>query len=175
MTEPMLTVRVATPGDADGVTAVLEASYGKLLAAHYSAALLDQALPLMSKANPALLGSGKYFVAEANNVGIIGCGGWSLERPGTTEVVGGLAHVRHFATHPRWISRGVAKAILTRCIHVAAAHGIHTMEAYATLAAVEFYRKLGFAVVAPIDVVMAPGVSLPSVVMRRSPIMGTRP
>jgi predicted N-acetyltransferase YhbS len=117
------TVRVATPSDAAGVSAVLAASYGTLLASHYNAALLDLALPLMTSANPALLGSSNYYVAQNGAGEIVGAGGWSFERPGTTEIVHGLAHVRHFATDPKWVGRGIASSILSRCVRDAAALG----------------------------------------------------
>lgn len=166
MKELRFTVRVATPSDAAGVSAALAASYGKLLTSHYSAEQLDRALPLMSAANPVLLRSGRYYVAETSAHQIIACGGWSLERPGTTEIVQGLAHVRHFATDPNWVGCGIASAILSRCIRDAAALGTRSMEAYSTLAAVGFYRTHGFFVVASIDVPLAPGFGFPSTLMR---------
>lgn len=167
MSKPPFKIRVATPADAAAVTAVLASSYGNLLAGHYEAADLDRALPLMGRANPVLLRSGRYYVAEVAAGQIIGCGGWSLERPGTTEVVDGLAHVRHFGTDPLWTRRGVAHAILSKCICDAEAHGVCTMEAYSTSVAVNFYRTLGFLVIDAVKVTLAPGVSLPSVLMRR--------
>lgn len=166
MTTRQFTIRTATLADATAVTDVIAASYGNLLAAHYEAVTLDRALPLMTKANSTLLNSGKYYVAETSEGDIIGCGGWSFERPGTTEVVAGTAHVRHFATEPRWIGRGVAKAILRRCIAEAEARGSNIMEAFSTLAAVDFYRALGFVPIGPLDIMLTPGVILPSMHMR---------
>lgn len=166
MEELQFKVKVATSADTAAVSAVLAASYGKLLASHYSAESLSRALPLMSIANPVLLGSGKYYVAETGAGEIIGTGGWSLERPGTTEVTHGLAHARHFATDPRWTGRGVASAILSQCIRDAEPQGAQSMEAYSTLAAVGFYRAHGFIVVDSIDVPLAPGITLPAVLMR---------
>lgn len=167
MSEQRYKVRTATPADSSAVTGVISASYGNLLAAHYDAALLRRALPLMTKANAALLASGTYYVAEADTSEIVGSGGWSFARPGTTDVVPGTAHVRHFATDPRWLGRGVAKAILQHCITEAGSRGASIMEAYSTLAAVEFYRALGFVVIGPIDVALAPGLLLPSLHMKR--------
>lgn len=166
MTDPQFTIRVATLADGAAVTEVIAASYGNRLAAHYDAALLDRALLIMSKANPVLLNSGKYYVAETSDGEIVGCGGWSLERPGTTDVVPDTAHVRHFATDPRWTGRGVARMILSRCIRDAEAQDVQVIDAYSTLAAVDFYRTLGFVVIAPIDVPLAPAITLPSVHMR---------
>jgi N-acetylglutamate synthase-like GNAT family acetyltransferase len=131
-------------------------------------AILARALPLISRANPALLNSGRYFVAHDGENRIVGCGGWSLDRPGTGELEGGLAHVRHFATHPSWVRRGVAKALLLRCIRDADAHGARAIEAFSTLAAVDFYAALGFEVIQETKVELTPGLAFPSVRMRRS-------
>lgn len=166
VSEPTIKTRIATLADADPVTAVLEASYTALLAGHYDAALLVRALPAMTRANPRLLGSGKYYVAEVDDHLVVACGGWSFERPGTGELVDGLAHVRHFGTHPQWVGRGIARAILSRCINDAAAQGVQVMETYSTFAAVNFYRALGFDGADPIGVPMAPGVTFPSVLMK---------
>jgi GNAT superfamily N-acetyltransferase len=161
------TVRVATLDVAGAVTAVLMASYGELLAMFYNAEALEQALPLISKANPSLLGSGRYYVAEEPSGKVIGCGGWSMERPGSCEVTPGMSHARHFGTTPAWTRQGVASAILTRCIRDSETRGARTMEAYSTLAATGFYKKLGFLIVNTIDLSLRPGITLPSVHMRR--------
>jgi GNAT superfamily N-acetyltransferase len=168
MIDPLYKVRTATLADYSAVTSVIAASYGKLLAGYYDTVLLHRALPLMAKANPVLLGSGTYYVAETELGEVIGCGGWSFEKPGMADVVPGTAHVRHFATDPNWVGRGVAKAILQRCVAVATGLSATTMEAYSTLAAVDFYRSLGFVAIRPIDVALAPGLLLPSLHMRRS-------
>jgi N-acetylglutamate synthase-like GNAT family acetyltransferase len=163
-------IRIATPADIGGVSDLLTTSYGELLAGHYDPALLSRALPLIAKANPALVASGRYYVADANENRIIGCGGWSLERPGTGELESGLAHVRHFATQPGWVRRGVAKALLLRCIRDADVHGAEAMEAFSTLSAVDFYGALGFGVIEETKVELAPDLAFPSVLMRRPKI-----
>lgn len=131
-------MRIATPADVGVVSELLKTSYEELLAGHYDAALLACALPLMTRANPALLNSGRYYVAHSDDNRIIGCGGWSPDRPGSGEREIGVAHVRHFATHPGSIRQGVARALLSRCIQDAEVHGARSMEAFSTLAAVSF-------------------------------------
>src|SRR5258708_14018823 len=46
--------------------ALLVASYSRLLATHYESDMLRRALPFMIKAQPALLASGTYYVAESD-------------------------------------------------------------------------------------------------------------
>ena len=137
------------------------------LTRHYEAALLARALPLISRANPALLNSGRYYVAHDGENRIVGCGGWSVDRPDTGELEGGLAHVRHFATHPSWLRRGVANALLLRVNQDADAHGAEATEAFSTLMAVDFYSALGIDVIREMFLELSPGLSIPSVLMRR--------
>ena len=60
-------LRVAAPEDAARVTALLEACYPLLMSEGYEEAHLAVALPLMTRANPALLSSGTYYLAEASS------------------------------------------------------------------------------------------------------------
>ena len=94
--------------------AVLCASYPALMAGVYAAELLARTLPAMTRPNPKLLGSGRYYLVEAPTGECLGCGGWSDHPPGGLETNPLRAHIRHFATHPDWTRRGVA-ADLRRC------------------------------------------------------------
>jgi predicted N-acetyltransferase YhbS len=160
-------VRTAVPADAPQVGAVLEASYATLMRPDYDEAVLAAALPVMTAANPVLLASGNYFVAVDRDERIVGCGGWSRERPGTGATEPGLAHLRHFATHPDWARCGIGRAIYARCARDARRAGARRLECYASLNAERFYAALGFAAVHKIDIPMRPGLLVPSVVMRR--------
>lgn len=164
-----LTVRTATPGDTDAISRVLTASYGQLMTTAYDAATLRAALPLIGSANPALLSGGTYYVALLDDR-VVGCGGWTLARPGAPEAPAdpSHAHIRHFATDPAWVRRGIARALIDRCIADAEAAGVATFEAYATLVAEDFYRSAGFETVERIDVPLRPGVILPSLRMIRA-------
>jgi GNAT superfamily N-acetyltransferase len=161
-----ISLRLATPTDADAVTALLEASYARLLTTHYDAAILERALPSMTKANPGLLASGTYYVAEADGRPA-GCGGWTMRRPVTGEVVEGEAHIRHFATHPDFARQGVGRALIERCFADARARGVHTLSAFATRNAEAFYRAAGFTLIETFDNRLD-GHSFPSLLMRRA-------
>jgi len=168
MAEKRYALRVAGPADAEAVTALLEASYPTLLAGGYAPDVLAATLPLMTKANPKLLASGTYYVAEVDGGSLAGCGGWTPEKPGSGEIVPGVGHIRHFGTHPDWTRRGIASALLVRCFEDAKARGVESMEAFATLSAEDFYRAHGFVAIGPIDVPMTKDVKLPSLWMRRA-------
>jgi N-acetylglutamate synthase-like GNAT family acetyltransferase len=159
-------VRVSTPSDADAVSTLLAASYSTLLASHYEKELLDRALPFMTKANPKLLASGTFYVAQSRPGGLVGCGGWTFEQPGIGNVVPGEAHIRHFATHPGWTRMGVARSIMERCRIDAKAQGIGKLHCYSTLAAESFYKEAGFKSVASSYVLMGSNVPFPVIMMQ---------
>jgi GNAT superfamily N-acetyltransferase len=164
---PTFFVRIATPADAAAVGAVLAASYPTLLAPHYEKDLLALVLPLITRANPRLLESGTFYVAQCGKDELVGCGGWTKEHPGTGEVVPGQAHIRHFATHPFWTRKGVARAIMERCFEDAAARGIVELQCFSTLAAENFYLASGFEAMARAHVLMGSNLPFPTIVMQR--------
>jgi GNAT superfamily N-acetyltransferase len=134
----------------------------------YDEEALAPALDLMTKANPLLLGSGTYYLAEVATGLLVGCGGWTRERPGTKSVELGLAHVRHFAVHPDWTRCGIGRAIFTLCDRAARAAGVRAFECYSSLNAENFYRALSFVRIREMDMEFQPHVVLRGVLMRRN-------
>ena len=159
------TVRAATPQDEARVGALLSVCYATLMAPDYDPALMKTILPMMSAANPALLACSTYYVAENDGGEIVGCGGWTPEHPGRGDIKTGLGHIRHFATHPAWTRRGVARALMARCKAEARAAGIDRLECYSSLSAEAFYAAQGFRVLGPIDIAFTPDCHLPCVHM----------
>lgn len=160
-------LRAAKPDDANAVEALLHASYPRLMGPAYQKALLIPALKLMTRANPALLASGTYYLAESHSGLVVGCGGWTPARPGTNAVEPGLGHIRHFATHPDWTRRGIGRAIYLLCETAARSSGVKSFECYSSLNAESFYSALGFKSIRTIAIDLAPGVGLPAILMRR--------
>ena len=147
---------------------MLAASYGTLMRPDYNPAVLAAALPAITKASPVLLASETYFVAEAKLGLLVGCGGWTRERPGKGDVAEGLGHIRHFGTHPDWIGRAVGRSIYAACERQARAAGVTRFECYSSLNAKWFYAALGFETVRRIEIELGPGLTLPSILMTRS-------
>jgi len=160
-------IRIARPADSDVVSALLAASYSSLLAARYDSDTLGRALPLMISANPTLLASGTYYIAEREPGNLVGCGGWTTARPGSGEINEGEAHIRHFATHPEWVGRGIGTSLLARCFDDARQLSIRKLHCFSTLNAERFYQASGFETIGPIDVPMGPSVTFPGVLMSR--------
>jgi N-acetylglutamate synthase-like GNAT family acetyltransferase len=159
-------IRIATPGDASAVEALLQVCYPLLMERAYDARVLAQALSVMTKANPKLLSSGTYYVAGTIDGSIIGCGGWTPGRPDTGRIEKHVGHLRHFGTHPAWIKRGIGKAIYQRCEVSAGAAGIRTFDVYSSLNAEPFYQALGFRPLRHLSLELSPGIVLPAVLMR---------
>jgi GNAT superfamily N-acetyltransferase len=152
------TIRPAQPSDEAGVSAVLAAAYPALLAGHYPAELLAVVLPGMTRAQAKLLTCPTWYVAvaadEERGESILGCGGWTPERPGTGELEPGVGHLRHFGTHPEHLRRGVGRAIVAACLSSARADGLTRLECYSTRAAVSFYAALGLQTLAQLELEM---------------------
>lgn len=157
-------IRIASPTDREAVEGLLGASYCALFKDGYDENILARALPIITRANPALLSSERFYIAESGNV-ITGCGGWSIDRPGTGEIENGLGHVRHFAVHPNWLRQGIGKAILARSIGDARRNGVVRLECNASLVAVEFYEALGFRDIGPAVANLGGGSLLPGRLM----------
>lgn len=162
-----ISIRQATNEDNKTIGALLAASYPVLMTTHYEPEILALALPLMTRANPRLLGSGTFYVAESDNHRVIGCGGWSNERPDTGDITDGLAHIRHFATHAKWIGHGIGRALYDTCEREARHTGVTRFECYASLNAQAFYVALGFDPIKEMTVSMGPGVDFKAMHMQR--------
>jgi GNAT superfamily N-acetyltransferase len=160
-------LRTACADDADAVGRLLQATYPVLFPERYDAAVLAFALPLMTRANPRLLTSGTYYVAELAAGDLVGCGGWSMEPPEGGAALPDVGHVRHFATHPRWLRRGIGRAILSRCLRDARERGVRRLDCCSSLVAEGFYRAMGFATLGSFAIEVAEGVVFPAVLMRR--------
>jgi GNAT superfamily N-acetyltransferase len=161
-----LTLRVAAPEDAARVSAVLAASYGTLWQGAYEPDALAAVLPLVSRARPELLASGRYFLALRGEA-LVAVGGWSLEDPASGAVVPGQGHVRHFATHPDHLRQGAAGLILRRCLAEAEAAGVAEMMCLASLPSEGFYAAHGFSTLRREETRIGGRFLLPSLLMRR--------
>ncbi|WP_316014222.1 GNAT family N-acetyltransferase [Roseobacter sp. HKCCA0434] len=131
-------VRTAISDDIPGIDALLARSYPRLLAADYPPSVLFTALPLISRAQPALV---------------------------TTAAVG---HVRHVASDPERLRRGIARRLLEHVIAKARAAGLTRLDCLSTRTAVPFYEAMGFGVVAPRDIPLAPAITFPAIETTRS-------
>jgi hypothetical protein len=138
--------------------------------------VLVTALPLIARANPALLRSGTYFMAEDAEGRALAAGGWTYTAPQGGVGPRDLGHIRHVVDPPRsacaW---DLASAIIERCFREARAAGLTWMMAQSTRTAVPFYRAMGFEERAEIEMMLRPGIGFPAVEMARGPLNRRRP
>ena len=172
MVPSTLTLRLATPDDLSAVDALLGRSYPRLLAADYPPSVMVTAIPIIARARPELLASGRYFLAHDGDR-LVGAGGYSLHPPGPRSGQAGAgapgtAHVRHLATDPDALRRGVARALMEQVLAAAAAEGALRFDCLSTRTAVPFYATMGFRVVGGVEVPLAPGIVFPAVRMIRA-------
>ncbi len=161
-------IRPAVPEDASAVEAVSKASYEHHFPAAYDAEVLHVVLPIITKANGSLLQSGRFFVAETAEGAVVGCGGWSEERPGTRERDSETAHLRHFAVGPSAGGAGVGRQIFEACHQQAQNAGLTRLEVWSSLNAARFYARMGFAETGPRTAMIAGTLPFPSIEMHRN-------
>ncbi|MBF9032487.1 GNAT family N-acetyltransferase [Rhodobacterales bacterium HKCCE3408] len=168
MLTDQITIRPTTAADMSAVDALLAASYPSLLKPDYPPSVLVTALPLISRANPGLLRSGTYFVAMDGTGRALAAGGWSHAAPQGGVGPRDLGHIRHVATHPSVVRKGLATAVMHQALAQAFAAGIRRLLCQSTRTAVPFYEKLGFRARAEIEIALRPGITFPAVEMIRS-------
>jgi len=161
----MLTIRPSCPADMGRVDALLARSYPRLLKADYAPSVLVTALPRIARARPELLGSGTYFVAEADDGAILAAGGWTRASPEAAAVTPGVGNVRHVVCHDAWLRQGIAGTLMRHAMAQARAQGIVRLDCLSTLTARRFYETLGFNDLGPVSVSLAPGIAFPAVRM----------
>jgi GNAT superfamily N-acetyltransferase len=162
MSAGSITLRSSTGRDFDAIDAMLARSYHKLLKNDYAPSVMVTAVPLISRANPSLVKSGTYYVAETADGTIIGAGGWSA-----SSLSRGVAEVRHLVVDWRHQRQGIGRRLMMGIFAEAQLQGIRRMEARSTRTAVVFYEAMGFDSVGQIIVPLRPGIDFPAVAMRR--------
>ena len=150
-------IRLATPADLAAVDALFALSYGRQLAGAYPPSLLVMAVPRLARAQPRLLASGRYWLAEEDGA-ILGAGGWTPGAPGRGEV-------RHVVADHRRARQGIGRAVMTAAMAQARAAGIARLDCCATLAAEPFYAALGFRSLGRVVLDLGPGIAFPAVSM----------
>lgn len=161
-----LKVRVATGADVPRVDALLARAYPRLLKPDYAPSMMVLALPLISRAKPALVTCGTYYVVEQDDA-IIGAGGWTRAAPGRGVARAGIGNIRHVVTDDRQVRRGVGRALMGHIIAMAKADGILRLDCLSTLTARSFYQAMGFLVQGPVKVPLAEGIEFPAIAMWR--------
>lgn len=156
-----ITLRRAAPSDLAGVDRLLMRSYPRLLAADYPPSTLVLAVPRFARAQPELLASGRYFVAEDAQGRILAAGGWSRQSPSRGAVAETTGHVRHVATDPDAVRQGLGRMVMERVMQEAREAEVRWLDCLSTRTAVPFYRSLKFRAMNAQELVLGPGITFP--------------
>lgn len=166
MTDSTLTLRTAEPFDLDELDQLFGRSYPVLLKPDYPPSVLVTAVPLISKAQPALIASGSFFVV-CDGDDIVGAGGWTMQAPGGKPGSRGIGHIRHVVTDHTRTREGIGRKLMEHIILHAHASGMTQLHCQSTRTAVGFYEAMGFVQHAEIDIPLRPGIHFPAVFMMR--------
>ena len=156
-----ISLRIARPSDLAAVDALFARSYPVLLKGDYPPSTWVLAMPVLARANPALLRSGTYHVAEDEDGAVIGAGGWSHGGPRGARRAG-VGNIRHVVVDHRHVRQGIATGIMARVVSQARAAGIGLLDCLSTRPGVALYRTLGFREVGPVEVNLRPGITFPT-------------
>ena len=173
-----VTLRLAGPGDAAGVEALMKESGAALFPAYYDDHQTASAVRYVAQADPLLLSDGTYFVLEAGGE-LVGCGGWSRRDrlytgSGDFEDDGRLldpatepAKVRAMFVRGDWTRRGLGRRIIDECEQAARAEGFRRLALLATLPGVPLYSACGFVAGDEVEVALEDGVTMACVAMEK--------
>ena len=151
--------------DFEAVDTLLMRSYPALLKHDYPPSVLVTAVPIISRAQPSLLSSGRYFVAQSEEGALVAAGGWSprASMGGATHTA--LSEVRHVVTDHRLTRRGIGKTLMATVLGDARQHGMRQILCQSTYTAEPFYTALGFCRQSLIEIELRPGIVFPAVMM----------
>jgi GNAT superfamily N-acetyltransferase len=159
-------VRTCAANDLAAVALLIRRSYETTMAASYTPALFERALPMLVRVKPDLVTSGRFYVAADESGSIVACGGWSGPAPQQeTQAEIDTGHLRHFATSPDRMREGFGRAVLTRSVADAVSAGVTRLHCDASRGAVPFYRALGFAPLGERTIRIGPDLDLAVVKM----------
>lgn len=160
-----LVIRPARSRDSGAIADVLKRCYMRQLAPDYPAALLQMALPVITRPRPEQLTSPGFMVAVRHGQ-VVACGGWSRAASQGGEGPGDVGHIRHLACDPDHLRQGIAAALMRTALDQARAAGMRLLACLSTRRAVPFYRALGFEGDAEVELRLKPGLYFPAVEMR---------
>ena len=164
-------LRLALPGDADAIDALMKTSIASIFPAFYDARQTASSVIHIGSVDRMLIDDGTYFVI-AEGVELIACGGWSRRDKLYTGSGPGSADARVLdpATEPARVRamfvrgdrtrRGLGTLILEACESAARAEGFRTLALMATLPGLLLYERYGFRETGRAEIRLPDGVTL---------------
>ena len=172
-----IVIRKAGLRDAERMRAMHRLSLRAMGRSAYSQRQVDGFLRDVETVDEGILSDGTFFLAEADG-GVVASGAWTLRKPAYAarlpEAVPGLieeprATIRSVFTHPGFVRRGLASAIIRVCEEEAVIREpISRIELHATLTAEPLYRGLGYQPQKPMSFPLSNGEHFPAIFMIKS-------
>jgi len=154
-----MNIRFAKSNEIKKIHCLIEVSAKHLQVGFYKPKTIVEGLELVSGINQ-MVNEGTFFVAEAAG-DIVACGGYS------NKGIEKKAELRAFFVHPENSRKGLASAILERCIDELEKSGVNELSLAATLVGEPFYRKHGFDDLSRESIILSSGSSFEVVNMYR--------
>lgn len=174
-------IRKAVFADQTEIEKLIADSVRGLSREDYDARQIELSIKTVFGVDTELIADGTYFVAEAEDGKIIGCGGWSKRKTlygasvyaqsRDSELLNpetDAAKIRAFFIHPDFARKGIGKAILERCETEAKAHGFKSAEMMATLPGVKLYAVCGYVGDEKVNVPVGENVDIICIKMRKN-------
>lgn len=170
--------RLATPDDADRITALMRSSVLGIFPRFYNERQTASAAVYIARLDLALIEDRTYFVHEIDG-DMVACGGWSrrgrlyagsVSQDGDDRLLdpdAEAAHIRAMFVRADWTRRGLGRALLESSQAAARAWGFRMLDLMATLPGVPLYRSFGFRDLRIAAINMPDGVTVDAVVMAR--------
>jgi len=169
-------LRLALPGDAGAIDALMKTSIAAIFPAFYDARQTASSVIHIGSVDRMLIDDATYFVIDEGDE-LIACGGWSRRDKLYTGSGPGSADARLLdaATEPARVRamfvrsdrtrRGLGTLILEACESAARAEGFRTLALMATLPGLLLYERYGFRETGRSEIPLPDGVTLPGVSM----------
>lgn len=151
------TIRKATIDDQPAIADLIAESVRGLSQEDYDAQQIELSIKTVFGLDTELIADQTYFVVEADDGRIAGCGGWSKRKTlygasvysesrdsNLLDPDRDPAKIRAFFIHPDFSRKGIGTAILEACENEAKAHGFKNAEMMATLPGVKLYAVRGY-------------------------------
>ena len=165
------TLRLALPGDAEAIDALMKTSIAAIFPAFYDARQTASSVIHIGSVDRMLIDDGTYFVIDEGNE-LIACGGWSRRDklytgsgPGSSDArlldpLTESARVRAMFVRGDRTRRGLGTVILEECETAARAEGFRTLALMATLPGLLLYERYGFRETGRSEIRLPDGVTL---------------
>ena len=175
------TIRKATLNDQSQIERLIAESVSGLSREDYDERQIELSIKSVFGVDTELIRDETYFVAEADDNNIVGCGGWSkrktlygasryqLSRDSEElDPERDAAKIRAFFIHPDWARKGIGTAILEACEREAKSFGFQSAEMMSTLPGVKLYSVCGYAGDERVEVPIGEGVEIICIRMRKN-------